>query len=128
MSQILKMSMNNKGWGVGGRQQRVLGTKGMVILMLVGMVTREQLTLAKDLATIDMESSAYEIVKKHHHAGSEHSPDKPIMKIDIREGGPLSDEEKELVHQKEDADPEKFQRKTRHKRDVEDIFLLDGSR
>ena len=37
------------------------------------------------------------------------------------------EDDKELKHQKSDANPDKFQRKTKLKRDVEDIFDLNGS-
>ena len=103
MSQILKMSMNKKGPEQRTRSGPtiVLGLsyrKVIAVCLLFGLATREQLTQAKDLTTIDMESSAYEIVKKRHHGDREHAPEKPIMKIDLREGGPPGEDEKELVH------------------------------
>ena len=38
------------------------------------------------------------------------------------------EDERELKHQKNESNPDKFQRKTKLKRDVEDIFYLDGSK
>ena len=56
-------------------------------------------------------------------------PKKPLMSIVPSEGSNEEEESaKELKHQKPEANSDKFSRKTKLKRDVEDIFQLDGSK
>ena len=104
--------------------------KLLTVSLLLSLSNFSTPSQAKDLNSMDMERSAYEIVRRHGREGEGRAAEgKPLMQIEVREGGVGGGgEEKELQHQKEEANPEKFQRKTRLKRDVEDIFLLDGSK
>lgn len=50
------------------------------------------------------------------------------LKEDAEEEQQQPQQEREFIHQKEHANPDKFQRKNKLKKEVEDIFYLDGSK